>query len=94
MTKTEPRKRPTTQSTGRMLGSGVDPGDFAKMVERTDAGEDWVNVFGGLNGRMPRLRCASDPLGPWARTRETSVLLAPSTCDNFGCRSRGRSSVG
>jgi dienelactone hydrolase len=27
-----------------MLGSGVDPADFAKMVERTDAGEDWVQV--------------------------------------------------
>jgi dienelactone hydrolase len=27
-----------------MPGSGVDPSDFAKMVERTDAGEDWVEV--------------------------------------------------
>ncbi len=44
MGQTEARKRPITQSTGRMLGSGVDPADFTKMVARTDAGEDWVEV--------------------------------------------------
>ena len=44
MSHTELRKRPINQSTGRMLGSGVDPGDFTKMVARTDAGEDWVRV--------------------------------------------------
>ena len=44
MGRAEPRKRPINQATGRMLGSGVDPADFTKMVARTDAGEDWVEV--------------------------------------------------
>jgi dienelactone hydrolase len=44
MNKAEARKRPPTQGMGRMLGSGVDPADYMKMIARTDAGEDWVNV--------------------------------------------------
>ena len=51
MSKTEVRKRPPTQSTGRMLGSGVDPADYMQMITRTVAGEDWVNVCEELGDR-------------------------------------------
>jgi len=44
VSKIEVRKRPITQGMGRMLGSGVDPADYMKMVARIEAGEDWVDV--------------------------------------------------
>ena len=44
MDKTEVRKRPFTQFTGRMLGNGVDHVDYMRLIERTENGEDWVNV--------------------------------------------------
>lgn len=51
MTAKEVRRRPYTQFTGRMLGNGVDPIDYMKLMVRSDNGEDWVDACEELGDR-------------------------------------------